>query len=85
LNTFIKSHPTNARAFEIRGIFQLLQSKDTEAEQDFHKGLELDPKLKSEIDKITTEVKRPENLDKRSIGIFNGLPPHNNSFNRSAG
>jgi tetratricopeptide (TPR) repeat protein len=59
LNTFIKSHPTSARAFEIRGIFRLLQSKDTEAEQDFHKSLELDPKLKSEIDKLTTEVKQP--------------------------
>lgn len=51
LSRFIESHPTNARAYEIRGIFRLAQGKNMEAAEDFRKSLALDPKLKSEIDK----------------------------------
>jgi tetratricopeptide (TPR) repeat protein len=60
LNTFIRSNRANARAYEIRGIFRLLQGKTTDAEEDFRKSLELDPKLKSEITRIAKEFKSPD-------------------------
>lgn len=51
LRRFIASHPTNARAYEMRGILRLAQGKKIEAAEDFRRSLDLDPKLKSEIDK----------------------------------
>ncbi|HWN09984.1 MAG TPA: tetratricopeptide repeat protein [Pyrinomonadaceae bacterium] len=56
LNQFLMKYPTNARAYEIRGIFKLLQRKETEAAQDFSKSMELEPALKSEIDRIIKEL-----------------------------
>ena len=53
LNRFIAAHPDNARAYETRGLLRLLQGKKAEAAQDFGKSLELDPKLKAEIDKLS--------------------------------
>jgi tetratricopeptide (TPR) repeat protein len=55
LNQFITKNPGNARAYEMRGIFRLLQRKEAEAIMDFKKSLDLDPTLKPEIDKITAE------------------------------
>src|SRR5262249_4829254 len=34
LNAFVKSHPTNARGYEMRGLFKLFQHLDDEAAQD---------------------------------------------------
>ena len=56
LSRFIAAHPTNARAYEIRGLLWLAQGKKTEAAEDFRRGLALDPKLKSEIDKAMKVV-----------------------------
>ena len=53
LNEFITKYPGDARGYEMRGIFRLLQRKATEAAQDFKKSLELQPTLKSEIERIT--------------------------------
>lgn len=55
LNQYIAKNPDNARAYQIRAIFRLLQKKQTEAEQDFSKALKLDANLKSEIEKIKKE------------------------------
>jgi tetratricopeptide (TPR) repeat protein len=52
INRFIASHPTNARAYEARGILRLVQGKKAESTEDFKKCLELDPKLKSEVDMV---------------------------------
>jgi len=52
LNRFIAAHPTNARAYEARGLLRLVQGHKAEATRDFRKSLELDPKLKSEIDRV---------------------------------
>jgi tetratricopeptide (TPR) repeat protein len=63
LNQFITKNPNDARAYEMRGIFRLLQRKETEAAKDFKKSLELEPTLEREIDRITEElshVKRPK-------------------------
>jgi tetratricopeptide (TPR) repeat protein len=60
LNQFITANPTNARAYELRGIIRLLQGQETKAELDFHKSQELDPKLKSEIDRVTKEIKQTD-------------------------
>ena len=59
LNQFITKNPSDARAYEMRGIFRLLQRKESEAAKDFKKSLELEPGLKSEIDRITEELKSP--------------------------
>ena len=56
LNQFITSNPSNARSYELRGVLRLLQGKEAEAEQDFHKSVELDPKLKSEIANARKEI-----------------------------
>ena len=56
LNQFITKHPSDARAYEIRGILRLLQRKEIEAAKDFKKSLELEPTLKTEIDRITKEL-----------------------------
>ena len=56
LNQFISKYPSEARAYAVRGIFRLLQGKETEATNDFKKSLELEPALKPEIDKITQEL-----------------------------
>jgi tetratricopeptide (TPR) repeat protein len=58
LNQFISKYPSDARAYEMRGIFRLLQRKETEAARDFKKSLELEPTLKPEIDRITEELKQ---------------------------
>ncbi|HVG34005.1 MAG TPA: tetratricopeptide repeat protein [Pyrinomonadaceae bacterium] len=60
LSRFILSHPTNARAYEFRGILRLIQSKETEAKQDFSKSLELDSQLKSEIDRVAEAIRTPK-------------------------
>ena len=52
LQSFISSNPTNARAYEARGIIRLVQNRRSEATKDFTKSLELDPKLRSEIDRL---------------------------------
>jgi len=57
LNQFITRHPGNARAYAIRGILRLLQRKETEAAADFKKSVELEPTLKTEIDRITEALK----------------------------
>lgn len=56
LNQFITKNPRDARAYEIRGIFRLLQRKETEAAKDFRKSLELEPTLQPEIDRMTQEL-----------------------------
>jgi tetratricopeptide (TPR) repeat protein len=64
LNQFISKYPSDARAYEMRGVFRLLQRKETEAAKDFKKSLELEPTLKPEIDRITEElrpVNKPDN------------------------
>jgi len=57
LNQFITKNPNDARAYEMRGIFRLLQRKETEAAKDFKKSLELEPKLGAEINRITEGLK----------------------------
>lgn len=57
LSQLIKSDPANGRAYEFRAILWLIQGKAKEAEQDFHKSLELNPKLKAEIDRIVKEIR----------------------------
>jgi tetratricopeptide (TPR) repeat protein len=52
LNQFITENPNDARGYEMRGMLRLFQRKVTEAAQDFNKGVELDPLLKSEIEAI---------------------------------
>lgn len=52
LQSFISSNPTNARAYEARGLLRLIQGRRSEATQDFTKSVELNPKLQSEIDKL---------------------------------
>ena len=52
LESFISSNPKNARAYEARGIFRLVQGRRAEAMQDFTKSLELNPKRKPEIDSL---------------------------------
>lgn len=53
LQSFISSNPKNARAYEAGGLLRLAQGRRSEATQDFTKCLELDPKLQSEIDRLT--------------------------------
>jgi tetratricopeptide (TPR) repeat protein len=57
LSFFIKHHPTYARAYQVRGIFRLLQRKENEAQTDFSKCLELAPLLKSEIDWVYAQLR----------------------------
>ena len=57
LNQFITKNPNDARAYEMRGIFRLLQRKEIEATKDFKKSLDLEPALGPEIDRITAELK----------------------------
>lgn len=57
LNQFLTRNPTNARAYELRGIFRVIQGKNSEAELDFRKSLELDPKLKPEIERLQEAFK----------------------------
>ena len=58
LNQYIMKNPTDARAYEVRGILRLFQRKETEATNDFKKSLELEPALKSEIDRISEEIRQ---------------------------
>ncbi len=60
LNQFLMKNPTNARAYELRGIFRFLQGKEKEATRDFNQALELEPTLKSEIDRIVEELKEAD-------------------------
>jgi tetratricopeptide (TPR) repeat protein len=61
LNQFIIKNPSDARAYEMRGIFRLLQRKQTEAAKDFKKSLELQPTLQPEIEKLTEELRQLTN------------------------
>jgi len=51
LDTFVIAYPKNARAYEMRGIFRLLQQNKAAAEEDFNKSIQLDPGLRLEIEK----------------------------------
>lgn len=57
VNVFIKSHPTNARAYEVRGVFNLLQDKRDDAMSDFNQTVALQPSLKSEVDRIIARLR----------------------------
>lgn len=57
LNQFVANNPANARAYEVRGMLRLIQGKNSEAELDFRKSLQLDPKLKSEIERLREAFK----------------------------
>lgn len=52
LEAFIVANPTNARAYEARGLLRLVQGRRAEATDDFAKTLELNPKLRGETDKL---------------------------------
>ena len=52
LQSYISSNPTNARAYEARGILRLVQRRRHEATEDFAKSLELNPKLRAEINRL---------------------------------
>jgi len=52
LQSYISSNPTDARVYEARGILRLMQRRRAEATEDFEKSLELNPKLRAEIDKL---------------------------------
>lgn len=56
LNQFISKYPGEARAYAVRGIFRILQGKETEATRDFMKSLELEPALKPELDRIIADL-----------------------------
>jgi tetratricopeptide (TPR) repeat protein len=58
LSSFIKSYPNEARGYEVRGILNLLQDREREANADFESSLGLQPSLKSEIDRIRTQLLR---------------------------
>lgn len=57
LNQFIAKYPSDARAYEMRGIFRLLQRNEAEAANDFKKSLQLAPTLKPKIDRITQALR----------------------------
>jgi tetratricopeptide (TPR) repeat protein len=59
MNSFVKFHPSNARGYEMRGLFRLAQHKDAEATQDFEKSLQLEPALKAEIDIVRKTFAQP--------------------------
>ena len=52
LQAFISSNPNNARAYEARGLLRLVQRRRAEATQDFTRSLELNSKLRPEIERL---------------------------------
>jgi tetratricopeptide (TPR) repeat protein len=60
LNQFIFGHPANARAYQILGVFRLLQGKENEAEQSFNRSIKINSQLKPEINRIIKEIKQPK-------------------------
>lgn len=59
LSRLIASDPSNARAYELRGVLLLLQGKAKESDRDFRKSVELDPGLKAEVGRVVQEIGRP--------------------------
>lgn len=53
---FILDNPTEAKAYELRGILRLLQGKAAEAEQDFLKSIQIAPGRKFEIESAIKKV-----------------------------
>lgn len=58
MNQAITIEPHNAVLYFSRGSVRLYQWKDREAELDFKKSLELDPKQKAETDRVVSVIKR---------------------------
>jgi len=58
LSSYIKFYPNDARAYEVRGVLNLLQDREVEAKADFETSLGLQPSLKSEIDRIRAALDR---------------------------
>jgi tetratricopeptide (TPR) repeat protein len=52
LQGFIASHPTNARAYEARGLLRLVQGRKAEAKEDFARSVELNPGLQLETERL---------------------------------
>ena len=52
LQSLISANPTNARAYQARGIIRLVQGRRDEATKDFTRTVELNPKLQTEIDRL---------------------------------
>lgn len=59
LSRLIASDPSNAKAYELRGVLLLFQGKAKESDRDFRKSLGLDPKLKAEVGRVIKEIGRP--------------------------
>jgi tetratricopeptide (TPR) repeat protein len=59
LNQFIESNPTNARAYVARGFLRRITGRVADSEHDFRRSLNLNPRLRSEIDKAVKKVNAP--------------------------
>lgn len=56
VDTYISSYPKNARGYAVRGFINLLRKKKPEADKDFQKCFQLDPKLKKELQELIDSV-----------------------------
>lgn len=54
---YIIKNPKSSRAFAVRGFMNLLQKKEAEANRDFKRSFEIEPKLKIEIEKLIKNIK----------------------------
>jgi Tfp pilus assembly protein PilF len=55
----VKLDPKNARIYGNRGMVKLRQGKNEDAQSDFKKAIELEPKLKEKLDPLINEQKAP--------------------------
>jgi Flp pilus assembly protein TadD len=55
-NSFIRAYPTNARAYLVRGMFNLLQNRLGDATNDFDRARKLQPRLSSAIDRVIAQL-----------------------------
>ena len=57
VSSFIRSYPNNARAYLVRGMFNLLQNRQADATDDFDRASELQPGLRSTVDRIIAQLR----------------------------
>jgi tetratricopeptide (TPR) repeat protein len=57
VDKYVAAYPKNARAYAARGFINLLRKRKPEADKDFQKSFQLDPKLKKDLTELIDSVK----------------------------
>ena len=57
IDKFVQANPANARAYASRGFVNLIRKRNPEADRDFNRSFQLEPKLRKDLKELIESVK----------------------------